>query len=211
MSQQIEKYKQSKILQRLLEALAPDFNKLQDKVNAVFEQGRRDGLSDMEIGDLVRTQMKEHYSQSTIQRVLPKSARHSEKVREQGNFAVKMTANEPVKMTSSEREPIDLSGKVSVQDTETGEHNFPAGMGVVITDDDIEEEQEQPIPSNDALIGRIDILQRENAQLRQENEQLRKENQELLQHNIEASDLLEKLQTKDNAPAVQDKDWLLGK
>jgi hypothetical protein len=140
LSQQILKEKQSKILQRLLEALAPDFNKLQHKVNEVFEQGRKDGLSDMEIGDLVRSAMKDYYTDRTIQRVLPKTAIHSKHIGKH--------KSEPDKMSGSEREPIDLSGKITVQDTEE-EHNFKKGVGVAITDDSDEIEDDTEEITND--------------------------------------------------------------
>lgn len=105
MTSQILKQR-SKTLDQLLAALAPDFDKLQPKVNAVFEQGRKEGLDDLVIGDLVRSKMNDHYSQSTIQRVLPKTAKHQEKVRD--NFAVKMTANErpPLEIPTAKVEPV---------------------------------------------------------------------------------------------------------
>jgi ATP-dependent Lon protease len=72
MTVQIEekKKKPSEAFIEALAALGLDFDKLQPKVDKVFEIGRKDGLNDKEIGDHVRSTMKEHYSQSTIQRVL---------------------------------------------------------------------------------------------------------------------------------------------
>jgi hypothetical protein len=108
---QIQKKKRSKTLDDLLENLNPDFDKLQPKVDAVFEQGRKEGFCDMEIGDFVRSNMKVNYSLRTIQRVLPDTAKHIEHT---GNHK---TSDEPDKMSGSEREkePIELPGdKVKV-------------------------------------------------------------------------------------------------
>ena len=57
----------SKILEKLLDARSPDFDKLQSKVDAVFEKGRQEGLLDMDIGSMIRTELKNHYSDRTIQ------------------------------------------------------------------------------------------------------------------------------------------------
>jgi len=62
----------------------------------------------MEIGRLVRSKLEEHYSQSTIQRILPNTAKHIE------------FTNKAVKMNASECEPIQLpADKVSIEPTNT--------------------------------------------------------------------------------------------
>ena len=66
MIEQLQKQR-SKIVEKLLDARSPDFDKLQSKVDAVFEKGRQEGLSDMDIGSMVRTKLKNHYSDRTIQ------------------------------------------------------------------------------------------------------------------------------------------------
>jgi len=104
---QIQK-KYSKKLEQLLADLGPDFGKLETKIDVIFEQGRKEGFSDIEIGDLARSKMNEHYSDRTIRRVLPDTAKHIEKVREQKDFADNLSANE--------REPVDVpAGKVTVE------------------------------------------------------------------------------------------------
>jgi hypothetical protein len=55
------------MLDQLLNSLLPDLDKLQPKIDAVFQQGRKEGFDDMEIGDLVRSKMKDHYTNRTIQ------------------------------------------------------------------------------------------------------------------------------------------------
>lgn len=62
----------SKQLEAALEALILDWNKLQVKVDTVFTIGRKEEYSDKAIGSMIREKMKEHYSQSTIQRVFEK-------------------------------------------------------------------------------------------------------------------------------------------
>jgi len=63
------KKKLSQAMQDALDALAIDFEKLQPKVDRVFTIGRGEGLSDKEIGKLVREKMKEHYTMRTVQNV----------------------------------------------------------------------------------------------------------------------------------------------
>lgn len=71
--QQIRKKKKKPVSQTLQDALdaipSPEFEKLQTKVDRVFEIGRAEGFTDKQIGKLVRMKMKEHYSQRTIQNV----------------------------------------------------------------------------------------------------------------------------------------------
>ena len=71
MTQQITK-KKMKIppeLQEALEALELDFDKLQTKVDKVFDVGREKGYSDMQIGNLIREKMRGKYHKQTISRV----------------------------------------------------------------------------------------------------------------------------------------------
>jgi hypothetical protein len=85
--------KPSKMLEAALNALSLDFGKLQAKVNKVFEIGRKENYPDMEIGDMVREKMKEEYSDRTISRVLPETAKHIEKIRDTTRFADILSAN----------------------------------------------------------------------------------------------------------------------
>jgi len=97
---QIQK-KYSKKLEQLLADLGPDFGKLETKIDVIFEQGRKEGFSDMEIGDLVRSKMKEHYSDRTIRRLLPDTAKQQQDHSKQ----------KADKMSASERPPINLDDK----------------------------------------------------------------------------------------------------
>ncbi|MGC1132843.1 MAG: hypothetical protein WA941_08470 [Nitrososphaeraceae archaeon] len=102
MTTQLQKQR-SKTLDQLLDALSPDFDKLQPKVDAVLEQGKKEGFSDMEIGALIRSKMQEHYSDRTIRRVLPDIAKHTKHASKH--------KTQPDKMSGSEREPINLDDK----------------------------------------------------------------------------------------------------
>lgn len=107
MTTQLQKQR-SKTLDQLLTSLSPDFDKLQSKVKVVFEQGRKEGFNDMEIGDLVRSKMEAHYSDRTIRRVLPNSAK-------QQQDHINQKAD---KMSAPERELINIpDDKVTVTPT----------------------------------------------------------------------------------------------
>jgi len=99
MTVQIEekKKKPSEAFIEALAALSLDFDKLQPKVDKVFEIGRKDGLNDKEIGDHVRSIMREHYSQQTIQNVFAKYP----EAKQQGH------TNEHKKLTKS----VNISAK----------------------------------------------------------------------------------------------------
>jgi hypothetical protein len=63
----------SKKLEELLSNLHLDFGKLQTKVDAIFEQGRKENFTDKDIGKLIRKEMKvAGYSAGTITRVFDK-------------------------------------------------------------------------------------------------------------------------------------------
>ena len=62
----------------VLNNIAGSFGTLKDQVNQAFEIGRALGLSDMQIGSDVRSKIKGLMSTSTIQRMLPDTAKHKE-------------------------------------------------------------------------------------------------------------------------------------
>ncbi len=230
LTEQVQQQK-SKILQRLLEALAPDFNKLQDKVNEVFQQGRREGLNDMEIGEMVRDAMKDHYTYRTIRNVLPNTAKH-----------IKF-ANKAENISASEREPLDLSDKVTVEETQFN----TKGMGVAITDDSHKIEDISPkaesIQLPEDIHNQIVDLQRENKFLKDalthfkhdnsilleqlkkyeqlpnndalvnQIDELKKELQQVKQERDFLNSVVDQQQQKPELPPKQEpkKDWLLQK
>ena len=75
----------------VLNNIAGSFGTLRDQVNQAFEIGRALGLNDMQIGSDVRSRIKGLMSTSTIQRMLPETAKHQEKKRA---AAVKLTAKQ---------------------------------------------------------------------------------------------------------------------
>lgn len=65
----------SKKLLKLLDSLIPDFKKLQVKVDVIFKQARAEGFPDEETGAMIRMRMDDNYSERTIRRVLPGTAK----------------------------------------------------------------------------------------------------------------------------------------
>lgn len=82
--------KPSQKLQDLINGMpiAP-FQKLKTWKDEVFKIARSEGFDDMEIGRLIRQIMKTEYSDRTIQRILPDTAKHTEFT----NKADKMSAS----------------------------------------------------------------------------------------------------------------------
>jgi hypothetical protein len=74
---------------RALNNIAGTFGTLKDQVNQAFEIGRALGLGDMQIGSDVRDRIKGLVSISTIQRMLPETAKHMKH------------ASEPIKLNGS--------------------------------------------------------------------------------------------------------------
>ena len=98
--------------------LAPDFGKLETKKDAIFEQGRKEGFNDMEIGDMIRSKMQEHYSDRTIRRILPDTAKHTKHASEH--------KTQPAKMSGSEREPLEVpADKVKIEPAPTIDERSP--------------------------------------------------------------------------------------
>jgi uncharacterized protein (UPF0335 family) len=67
--------KRSKKYLELVENLTQDIQKLKPRVDAIFEEGRACGLTDKKIGKDVRFRMKPYYHRTTIQDVLPSTAK----------------------------------------------------------------------------------------------------------------------------------------
>ena len=75
----------------VLNNIAGSFGTLKDQVNQAFEIGRALGLSDMQIGSDVRSKIKGLMSTSTIQRMLPDTAKHQERNPTRNKPVVKLT------------------------------------------------------------------------------------------------------------------------
>jgi hypothetical protein len=72
----------SKTLEKLIDSCVSDFSKLNKSVNRVLEQGRKEGFSDIETGNLIRRKLiVAGFSDRTARRYLPASAKHMEKSR----------------------------------------------------------------------------------------------------------------------------------
>ena len=75
----------------VLNNIAGSFGRLKDQVNQAFEIGRALGLTDMQIGNDVRSKIKGLMSTSTIQRMLPETAKHQERNPTRNKPVVKLT------------------------------------------------------------------------------------------------------------------------
>jgi NAD(P)-dependent dehydrogenase (short-subunit alcohol dehydrogenase family) len=70
----------SETLIKLTEDCVSQFGKLNITVNKALEQGRLEGFSDMDVGDMIRKKLlAAGYSRMTVSRALPPSAKHIEK------------------------------------------------------------------------------------------------------------------------------------
>jgi hypothetical protein len=85
----------SKKLRDAINNVVNSFQKTALTIDEVFAIGRKEGFSDIEIGNIVRKEMlAANYDPRTIRRALPSSAKHIEKVRKPKNAADKMSSNE---------------------------------------------------------------------------------------------------------------------
>jgi len=114
--------KRSKQLETLLSQLHIDFGKLQSKVDAVFEQARKEGFTDKEIGKWIREEMKEEYGSTTICRVFE---RYPE-ARQKQNHTKKVSQNETFEQgiedgTSDVPSAPDATSSANVTDSESVE------------------------------------------------------------------------------------------
>lgn len=79
MAQMLDNKQPSERLVELIDSLKLDLEKfLKPKVDKIFEVGRQEGFTDMEIGNIVRERMKGTYSINRIRVMLPDSAKHIE-------------------------------------------------------------------------------------------------------------------------------------
>jgi hypothetical protein len=81
-----QKKQPSETLVKLTEDCITQFGKLNISVNKALEQGRLEGFTDMEIGDMIRHKLlAAGYSKMTVSRSLPLSCKHMEKSTKEGN------------------------------------------------------------------------------------------------------------------------------
>jgi hypothetical protein len=65
------------------------FMTLEDSINEALEVGRKEGFSDMEIGDMIRAEFKRiNLPRMTLSRYLPATANHMEKARPKTMFKI---------------------------------------------------------------------------------------------------------------------------
>lgn len=154
----------SEALKALLDGLTPDFVKLQEKVDGIFAKGREEGFEDMVIGDWVRGKMKDHYTDRTITRVLPETAKHMKHASK--------TKDEPDKMSGSETEtdedsPIIWQMKPEeylLPDVETYDKSYLVKLVKYL--DSEYTKQKFYVDKVDDLQDKVESLQNENKQLK---------------------------------------------
>jgi hypothetical protein len=160
--------KPSKALAAALNALSIDFGKLNTNVKKVFEIARKEGYPDIEIGGMIREKMKEHYSASTIQRVLESypDAKYQDydhsKDRDYKKDAFKMNASEH-KDSNENSETMQEVTKVETTD------KYKPFQDTIDTKSKLIKQLHEEIAG----------VRKENTEFRKQNEVLKKRNVEL--------------------------------
>lgn len=67
----------SKKLLALLDSLVPDMKKTKQRVKEIFDQSRKEGFPDDEIGSMIRMRMDGNYTERYIRMVLPETAKRA--------------------------------------------------------------------------------------------------------------------------------------
>jgi hypothetical protein len=99
----IENKQPSEVLEKLTEECVSQFGKLNISINKTLEQGRIEGFSDIEVGDMIRRKLlSAGYSKMTVSRALPPSAKHLEKARHQ--FGNKMLPKPKLKLKQQQQQ-----------------------------------------------------------------------------------------------------------
>jgi hypothetical protein len=77
-----KKRQPSKELQQIVNKIGLNFMTLEDSINEALEVGRKEGFTDIEIGDMIREEFKRlNRPRMTLSRYLPATAKHLEKAR----------------------------------------------------------------------------------------------------------------------------------
>jgi hypothetical protein len=106
----------SQKLEKLIIRFVGDIKKLGATIIEILEQGRKEGFTDLEIGDMMREKARGHVSDRHIRYLLPPEAKHTEKVRvhpkkdndnNKTDFAEILAANEQRKSDAAQTEKIE--------------------------------------------------------------------------------------------------------
>ena len=104
----------SKKLQELVITFVGKIKDAKAAFDELLEQGRIEGFSDLEIGDMIRDKAKGKLSNRQIRRLLPDTAKHTEKMRTKQQICGHLSANEH---KSSDSPPIPEEIKQMKEDT----------------------------------------------------------------------------------------------
>lgn len=97
----VEVVRPSKKLIKLLDSLKLNFSKLKKRVDEIFRVARAEGFPDDEIGKMIRMRMDGEYSEATIRRVLPSTAKAKTIAVNNAKKAFKMNASEQEKQSEN--------------------------------------------------------------------------------------------------------------
>lgn len=93
----VVKKQASKRLQQIVNKIGIAFMTLEDGISEALELGRKEGFTDMEIGDMIRAEFKRiNRPRMTLSRYLPVTAKHMEKARPKSDFGNILLPNKPV-------------------------------------------------------------------------------------------------------------------
>ena len=124
----VVKKQASKRLQQIVNKIGITFMTLEDCINEALERGRKEGFTDMEIGDMIRAEFKRiNRPRITLSRYLPATAKHMEKARPKSDFGIKMLPNKPVVankiLSSTDTTTANIATKLEQQQQRPGKFN----------------------------------------------------------------------------------------
>ena len=101
-------------LQHVIRAIGQNYMTLEDNIKLALELGRKHGFKDLEIGDMIRAELKKvGRSRMTLSRYLPATAKHMERARPKSDFGNKMLPNKPVTI-STESETLPSTNTITI-------------------------------------------------------------------------------------------------
>lgn len=107
----------SKRLQQIVTKIGSTFMTLEDSINEALELGRKEGFTDMEIGDMIRAEFKRlNRPRMTLSRYLPVTAKHIEKARPKSDFGNNLLPNKPAVVSNENKTlPTPINAIIATQ------------------------------------------------------------------------------------------------
>jgi hypothetical protein len=186
----------SKKLQQIVYKIGSTFMTLEDTIIEALELGRKEGFTDIEIGDMIRAEFKRiNRPRMTLARYLPVTAKHMEKARTKSDFGNKMLPNRPVAI-STENETLPSTDTTTVA-TKSKQQQRPGKWNQDPLEYDVDNLDQYDIEYLHLAVKglhqlrmdfikegfkwqtRFDDMKREKAALQRENAELKAENERL--------------------------------